>query len=141
MMPCDYCGRPVKRRQTVHTHAVMTTARELAGILLAQEVLQTHEGLDSESTQEMSRLCRNGAGMARQLHDAAHRDQRGVPNLPALLEAWMMLGMDLVKQAMEVDPAGWQAALLRREAAGDRARWMIDNVVINQQGEALLPTD
>jgi hypothetical protein len=69
MTQCKFCGGDIKRQDAVAVDRAGTIGSAMAPLLVSIEIAAADVGRDDPDVQEIERLARNGAGMARSLHD------------------------------------------------------------------------
>ena len=143
MTLCGFCAAEITRRDAALVDTVDDIGMALAGLLIAIEALAADHGRDDPELQEVERFARNGAGMAKALHDAAHGDSIMSSQLAPHVPEWIDSALEMAKEAKDEDPTRFEAAAFMmgsRKAWGARARWMIDNATWNSTGQVILPT-
>jgi hypothetical protein len=139
---CRFCGREIRRKDVGAMELAGTIGLTLTALLIAIESVAADLGHDDPDVQEAERFARNGAGMSRAMHDAAHGDYVMASQLQPHIQEWLDGAAEMVGEVKSQNPAGFEEAAERLgggEGAGARARWMVDNVTWDASGRVLLP--
>ena len=142
MTQCKFCGGEIRRRDANAVDTAGSIGSALAPLLVAIEVLAADVGRDDPELQEVERFARNGAGMAKALHDAAHGDSIMASQFAPNVAGWIDTALEGAKEAKDEYPTRLEAAAAAMggwEAVGGRARWMVDNVTWSSSGQVILP--
>jgi hypothetical protein len=97
--------------------------------------MEVLEGLGADDREEFERLSRNGAGIARAMHDAAHGKTIMASQLAPTLPGWSDMATEMTLEAKQQNPEAFQNV----SDLGTLARWMVDNVYWDADGRAIVP--
>lgn len=94
MATCPSCGERIKRNEKPLAEHVMFMTRGIGALLMNESALAEALGRDHPDVVETGRLARNGAAMARALHEAVH----GRPAIdyggPTAYEEWAVIAAE-----------------------------------------------